>query len=193
MLSALTQEGQTEAAYRLLLNTECPGWLYPVLQGATSVWERWDAINPDGRIHGGEIDGYGAGMLSFNHYAFGAVAAWLYRSLAGLAPIASDPGYGTVIFAPVPGGGLTHARASVVSPYGPTSIAWALADSLLRVELEIPPGACGWFVPPVGPWQMVAEGRPMTLQATPESTPRLGQRFGSGRHVVHVERGRETV
>ena len=81
---ALTQAGHVDVAYRLLLQEECPSWLYPVTMGATTVWERWDSMLPDGTINPGQ-------MTSFNHYALGAVADWLHRTVAGLAPAA--PGY----------------------------------------------------------------------------------------------------
>lgn len=184
LLTALTKAGKVHAAYRLLLNTQCPGWLYPVLRGATSIWERWDAIRPDGTIHRGAMSGFivdSPTMLSFNHYAFGAVAAWLYRSVAGLSPIDSDPGYRTVIFAPLPGGGLTLARARVESPYGPVSIAWKLDASSLKVDIEVPPAAGGWLIPPDG-WRVTSAQRPLVVDWTTERLSRRGYRLTSGQH-----------
>ena len=84
MTDALTDAGEPDLAYRLLLQTGCPSWLYSVTMGATTVWERWDSMLPDGRVNPGE-------MTSFNHYALGAVADWMHRRVAGLAPAA--PGY----------------------------------------------------------------------------------------------------
>ncbi|HZU71143.1 MAG TPA: family 78 glycoside hydrolase catalytic domain [Acidimicrobiales bacterium] len=136
---ALSDNGQAEAAYRLLLQREFPSWLYPVLAGATSIWERWDAIQPDGTIHSGQLGSNEAGMLSFNHYAYGAVAEWLYRRVAGLAPDRSEPGYRHVVVSPRPGGGLGWARASIRSPYGDTAVAWSVADNRLELSLVLPP------------------------------------------------------
>lgn len=151
VLPALTRTGQVEAAYRLLLNAECPGWLYPVARGATTMWERWDAIRPDGTIHAGDMStGEGASMMSFNHYAYGAVVAWLYRSLAGIAPAAEEAGYGLVEFAPVPGGSITSARARIDTVHGPSAIAWSIAGNRLTVELEIACGSRGRFTVPPG-------------------------------------------
>jgi alpha-L-rhamnosidase len=184
LLPALSKAGKVDAAYRLLLNTQCPGWLYPVLRGATSMWERWDAIRPDGTIHSGTMSGFivdAPPMLSFNHYAFGTVAAWLYRSVAGLSPIDSDPGYSTVIFAPLPGGGLTFARARVESPYGPVSIAWNLDASSLKVDVEVPPAAGGWLIPPDG-WRVTSTQRPLVEDWTTERVPRRGYHLTSGQH-----------
>ena len=81
---ALTNAGELATAYELLLQRENPSWLYPVTMGATTIWERWDSMLPDGTINPGD-------MTSFNHYAFGAVADWLHRTVGGLAPAA--PGY----------------------------------------------------------------------------------------------------
>ena len=161
VLPALTSGGHVEEAYRLLLNTEAPGWLYQVLQGATTMWERWDAIQPDGSIHPGDMAGGDGGMLSFNHYAYGAVAEWLYRSVAGLAPDPDDPGYGTVVMAPVPGGGLTYARAEIRTPYGPASTSWTLANGVVTVDLAVPDGSRGRFVLPPGDWRVEHDGRPV--------------------------------
>ena len=151
VLPALTTGGAIDAAYRLLLNERCPGWLYQVARGATTMWERWDAVGEDGALHEGAMAiSEGASMVSFNHYAYGAVAAWLYRSVAGIAPDPSDPGYGLIRFAPQPGGGLTHARAAIDTPYGTASIAWHLEASDLTIDLEIPPGARGVLEAPAG-------------------------------------------
>ncbi|MDX3784251.1 alpha-L-rhamnosidase-related protein [Streptomyces europaeiscabiei] len=132
VLPALTGTGHTDEAYQLLLNPECPGWLYQVERGATTMWERWDAIQPDGTI---DVENAGV-MLSFNHYAYGAVAAWLYQSVAGLRPA---PGYRTIEIAPRPGGTLTSAEASITTPYGPASVAGSLSDSTLAVNAVLPP------------------------------------------------------
>ena len=150
VLPALTRTGQLHAAYRLLLNRECPGWLYQVDRGATTMWERWDAVLADGSLHKGEMHvGEGASMISFNHYAYGSVAAWLYHTVAGIASHSAQPGFSHVLFAPKPGGDLSYASASLSTPYGHTSIAWTLSGRELRVTIELPAGATGEFsVPP---------------------------------------------
>ncbi|MFD3686294.1 family 78 glycoside hydrolase catalytic domain [Nocardiopsis sp. NPDC058631] len=128
---ALSRHGHTAAAYRLLLQRESPSWLYPVTMGATTVWERWDSMLPDGRINPGE-------MTSFNHYALGAVADWLHRTVAGLAPAA--PGYRSIRVAPRPGGGLERAGVSHETPYGTASVHWRRDGDRLRVSVAVPPG-----------------------------------------------------
>jgi alpha-L-rhamnosidase len=128
---ALTVAGEPELAYRLLLERGCPSWLYPVTMGATTIWERWDSMLPDGSINPGQ-------MTSFNHYALGAVADWLHRVVAGLAPAA--PGYRRLLVRPIPGGGLTSASARHETPYGLASVAWERADGRLRLDVEVPVG-----------------------------------------------------
>ncbi|WP_295693744.1 alpha-L-rhamnosidase [Lapillicoccus sp.] len=131
--AALTSTGHLDEAYRLLLERECPSWLYPVTMGATTVWERWDSMLPDGSINPGE-------MTSFNHYALGAVADWMHRTIGGIAPL--TPGYEQVLVAPLPGGGLTWAAASLESPQGPITTRWSTDDDgQLTLDVGIPEGA----------------------------------------------------
>ena len=129
---ALSAGGQVSTAYDLLLERECPSWLYQVEQGATTVWERWDSLLPDGTVNPGQ-------MTSFNHYALGAVADWMHRVVGGLAPDA--PGYRRIRFAPRPGGGLTSASARQLTAYGEAAISWRIADGQLHVEVTVPVGA----------------------------------------------------
>ncbi|HEX5115418.1 MAG TPA: family 78 glycoside hydrolase catalytic domain [Pseudonocardiaceae bacterium] len=143
---ALTATGHVDVAYRLLMQTECPSWLYPVTRGATTIWERWDALRPDGSLNPG-------GMTSFNHFALGAVADWLYRVVAGVAPAA--PGYRRITFHPRPGGGLTSAAASHETPYGTAGIAWRFVDDDMLVDLVVPPGcAADVLLPGVEPYEI---------------------------------------
>ena len=128
---ALTLTGHLDVAYRLLLERECPSWLYPVTMGATTIWERWDSMLPDGSVNPGQ-------MTSFNHYALGAVADWVHRVVGGLAPAA--PGYARVRVAPRPGGGLTWAKTSLRTPHGEVRVAWRVVDGELRLDAEIPDG-----------------------------------------------------
>ena len=128
---ALSLTGHTDSAYDLLLERECPSWLYAIDQGATTVWERWDSMLPDGTVNPGT-------MTSFNHYALGAVADWMHRTIAGLAPAA--PGYREIVFAPRPGGGITEASARHESPYGTVAISWSLTPDGLDVAMTVPTG-----------------------------------------------------
>ncbi|CAM3537401.1 alpha-L-rhamnosidase [Kibdelosporangium persicum] len=129
---ALTTSGHADLAFRLLLEKGCPSWLYPVTMGATTIWERWDSMLPDGTINPGE-------MTSFNHYALGAVADWMHRTLAGLS--ASAPGYRHITVKPIPHSALSHASARHLTPYGEASAGWRRADGQVIVEAVIPAGA----------------------------------------------------
>jgi alpha-L-rhamnosidase len=128
---ALTRAGAVDSAYDVLLQKDCPSWLYAVTQGATTIWERWDSMRPDGTVNPGR-------MTSFNHYALGAVADWMHRTVAGLAPTA--PGYRSIRFRPQPGGGLTWARAEHETPYGRAAISWSIEAGELRVGVTVPTG-----------------------------------------------------
>ena len=125
---ALSSTGQLDAAYALLLSHASPSWLAMVDLGATTIWERWDSMLTDGTVNPGE-------MTSFNHYALGSVADWLHRVVAGLAPV--EPGYRTFRVAPRPGGGLTHASARHVTPYGTAEVAWRIEDRTDGAELVV--------------------------------------------------------
>jgi alpha-L-rhamnosidase len=138
---ALCSVGEYEVAYRLLTQRECPSWLYPVTMGATTIWERWDSLLPDGTVNPGE-------MTSFNHYALGAVADWLHRTVAGLA--ASEPGYRRLDIRPQPGGGLTYARARHNTPYGMAESGWTLKDGQIEVVVVVPPNTTARVMLPGG-------------------------------------------
>jgi alpha-L-rhamnosidase len=127
---ALVGAGAVASAYELLLQRENPSWLYPVTMGATTVWERWDSMLPDGSINPGE-------MTSFNHYAYGAVADWLHRTVAGLAP--ASPGYRTLQVAPRPGPGITSAAATHETPYGTASVSWTVDGTDFALDVVVPP------------------------------------------------------
>ncbi|MFJ9173751.1 family 78 glycoside hydrolase catalytic domain [Streptomyces sp. NPDC102360] len=131
---ALTDSGHLDVAYRLLTQTECPSWLYTVSMGATTIWERWDSLRPDGTLNPG-------GMTSFNHYALGAVADWLHRTVAGLAP--TRPGYRELSFRPRPGAGITWANARHDTPYGTAAIAWEQTSAGISAVVTVPDGCTG--------------------------------------------------
>ena len=150
---ALTMTGFVDDAYRLLLERSCPSWLYPVTMGATTVWERWDSMLPDGRINPGE-------MTSFNHYALGAVADWMHRTIGGIAPL--SPGYERVVVAPRPGGGLSWARTRLHTRHGEVSVEWAVpARGGLELSIALPVGVTGVLD--------LAEHAPQELTAGPST------------------------
>jgi alpha-L-rhamnosidase len=115
LCEALTRTGHLDDAYAVLLGRDEPSWLSPIERGATTVWERWDSLRADGSVNPGE-------MTSFNHYALGAVADWMHRTVVGISPAA--PGYARVRIDPRPGGTLTWARGSVRTPHGLVAVEW---------------------------------------------------------------------
>jgi alpha-L-rhamnosidase len=128
----LSQNGYLDLAYELLEQETYPSWLYPVKQGATTIWERWDGIRPDGSFQS-------AGMNSFNHYAYGAIGSWLYGVVAGIRPDPEKPGFKKIVVQPRPGGTLTRAAARLDSMYGSILSAWDLQNEVLQLKIEIPP------------------------------------------------------
>ncbi|VXB37485.1 Beta-glucosidase [Microbacterium sp. 8M] len=147
---ALSANGHLDTAYRLLFQTEAPSWLYSVAQGATTIWERWDSLLPDGTVNP-------SGMTSFNHYAFGAVGDWLHRVVAGLAPAA--PGYRTVRVAPQPPRrGLTAASGRLMTPYGVVESGWTLQDGSIRLAVRVPVGVTAEVMLPSGGRHVVGHG-----------------------------------
>lgn len=130
----LSRFGRTDVAYKLLLQETYPSWLYPVKMGATTIWERWDGIKPDGSFQT-------PSMNSFNHYAYGAIGDWMYRTMGGLDTDNAEPGYKKVIIAPKPGGNISHASAKLETPYGLTASEWKIENRILRLKVTIPPNA----------------------------------------------------
>ena len=148
---ALADTGHAGTAWALLRQRECPSWLYPVTMGATTIWERWNSMLPDGSINPG-------GMTSFNHYAFGAVADFLHRRVAGLA--SAEAGYRRLLVAPLPSRDLGWARAEHETPYGTASVAWALDGGAFELEVLVPPSTTAEIHLPDGSVPvMVAAGR----------------------------------
>ena len=148
---ALTNTGHLDDAYRLLLQEECPSWLYAVTMGATTVWERWDSMLPDGTINPGQ-------MTSFNHYALGAVADWVHRVIGGIAPL--EPGYSRVLIAPQPGGGIHWARSSLETRHGKIAVAWSRDDDgPIELDIAVPVGVTALVQLPDTPTQEFRGGQ----------------------------------
>lgn len=171
LLFALSDTGHVDTAYRVLLNEECPGWLYAVKRGATTIWERWDALLPDGRVNlsrdqaNGDVassadfdpeDQSSASMTSFNHYAYGAVGDWLYRRVAGLE--AMEPGWKRFRVCPIPGGGLTWAEAYTQTFYGTARSYWRIEGDTFVLEVEVPMGTSCEATLPDGTMKTLTEG-----------------------------------
>jgi alpha-L-rhamnosidase len=130
----LTRFGKDDMAYQLLLQESYPSWLYPVKMGATTIWERWNGIRTDSSFEP-------ASMNSFNHYAYGAIGDWMYRSVAGLDTDGEGPGYKRIRIQPHIGKGLDHAAASLHTPYGLAESKWSRQNG--RLTRRPIPGKCG--------------------------------------------------
>ena len=178
LLFALSDTGHEDAAYRMLLNEECPGWLYAVDRGATTIWERWDALLPDGTVNLSNDQAGGANassadfdpedqsapsMTSFNHYAYGAVGDWLYRRVAGLEAL--EPGWRRFRARPLPGGNLTWAEAHTKTPFGTVRARWEIQDGSFELSVEVPNGTTCEATLPDGTTQMLSDGA-HTLRCT---------------------------
>ncbi|URZ07608.1 alpha-L-rhamnosidase [Clostridium felsineum] len=128
----LSENGYNEMAYKLLLNKKYPSWLYPVTMGATTIWERWDSVLPDGKISG-------TGMNSLNHYAYGSIAEWMYRNMCGINPTVKKPGFKNIKLAPMPDYRFKYAKASFNSPSGLYKSSWEIKeDGSLEFKFVIP-------------------------------------------------------
>ena len=129
--------------------------------GATTIWERWDSMLPDGIINPGE-------MTSFNHYALGAVADWLHRTVGGIAPL--EPGYRGVLDRPAPRPGHHVGETSLDSPHGLAEVRWALEGEKLELQVRVPPGTQALVRLPNRPDEMVGPGvRAVNVRYRPSS------------------------
>nr|WP_314895701.1 family 78 glycoside hydrolase catalytic domain [uncultured Flavobacterium sp.] len=129
----LTRFGRNDVAYKLLLQDTYPSWLYPIkAHGATTIWERWDSMKPDGTFQD-------PSMTSFNHYAYGAVGDWMYRTIAGIdTKEAEGAGYKSIIIKPEIGGNLTYAKGSLETNYGLVSSSWRIENNKFILDVEVP-------------------------------------------------------
>ncbi len=130
----LSDAGYDDMAYTLFLTKDYPGWLYAVSMGATTIWERWNSVKPDGSV--GDI-----GMNSLNHYAYGSIMEWVYRYAAGINPSEDAPGFRKTVIAPHPDRRLGSMNATFEAPVGRIAVGWAYAENSFSLEVEIPFGA----------------------------------------------------
>ena len=135
------------------------------MHGATTIWERWDGWTPEKGFQD-------KSMNSFNHYAYGAVGAWMVRRVAGLDLDPKQPGYRHILFQPRPGGTITSAQASLETTYGKTGIRWDITQGVMQIDLLVPQGTCA------------------TLMIPPEFGRRQKQ-LGSGQHTITLKRPAE--
>ena len=131
ILHVLSRYGYTELAYTLLLRKEYPSWLYPISKGATTIWEHWDGIKPNGDI-------WPVSMNSYNHYAYGAVGDWMYGVVAGINTVEEAPGFAKVHFAPIPDDRVDWFKAEIQTAYGKVSSHWWHEDGKVHYEIITP-------------------------------------------------------
>jgi alpha-L-rhamnosidase len=137
----LSRFGHEDVAYDLLMQETYPSWLYPVKMGATTIWERWDGIKPDGSFQTPD-------MNSFNHYAYGAIGDWMYKNVAGINAVSNAPGYKEILIQPIPGGKLTSASGELNTSYGAVKSSWTLIDGLFKLDVTVPANAKATVVLP---------------------------------------------
>jgi alpha-L-rhamnosidase len=148
----LSETDQLETAYALLKQPTWPSWLYSVTQGATTIWERWDGWTHDKGFQD-------EGMNSFNHYAYGAVGAWMYAVIGGIDLDPEQPGYKHIIMRPQPGGGLTSARAGLRSMYGLIKSEWTLQNDTFDWQITVPANTTATVYVPAVDASRITENR----------------------------------
>jgi alpha-L-rhamnosidase len=146
----LSAMGYLDIAYALLKQTSWPSWLYSVTQGATTIWERWDGWTHDKGFQD-------PGMNSFNHYAYGAVGAWMYAVIGGIDIDPEHPGYKHIIMRPQPGGGLTYATAEFQSMYGAIKSAWTQKGDRFDWQITVPANTTATIYVPAKDKSLVTE------------------------------------
>lgn len=155
LAETLTCLGESQRAYDLLFNEEYPGWLYEVNLGATTIWERWNSMLPDGSVSS-------TGMNSFNHYAYGAIVQWIYERAAGFRRDPDTPGYRKIIFDPIPNKKLGYADVSFAGPTGTWKTHWkVLDDRHVELSLTVPFGCCAEVRLPFAPPALFEDPNPL--------------------------------
>jgi alpha-L-rhamnosidase len=181
LCQVLADYGYWDEAFLLLNRKEYPSWLYPITRGATTIWERWDGLKPDGTFQD-------PGMNSFNHYAYGAIGEWLYKAVAGIEIDPQHPGYRHILIQPHPGGGLDHAMAAIDTIYGPASSDWKISGGQFTLAVEVPPNGTATVRLPRAPRDQVREsGQPVAagngIRDIAEEEGAVKVQVGSGKYV----------
>lgn len=182
----LTRFGYDDIAYKLLLRDKYPSWLYPVKMGATTIWERWDGIKPDGTFQT-------PGMNSFNHYAYGAIGDWMYRSVAGINLDENAPGYKRIIIKPHLTDSLSFASASLQTYYGEVSTEWKKENGKLILNVEIPANTTAMIsIPATGSDEVTETGKALNelkdVNLVESSNGYVQVKVGSGKYSFSVTR-----
>lgn len=181
----LSRYGYDSVAYQLLLQETYPSWLYPVKSGATTIWERWNGIKPDGSFQ------YPT-MNSFNHYAYGAIGDWMYRVMVGLDMEDDAIAYKKIRIKPHIGGGFTKAAASYETPYGKLASGWNIENGKLTLDAEVPVNTTATIYIPASDATLIREnGKSLSETQSIELTGKEGKyvviKVGSGKYRFSVE------
>lgn len=184
LCQVLTRFGYDDIAYKLLLRDKYPSWLYPVKMGATTIWERWDGIKPDGSFET-------AGMNSFNHYAYGAIGDWMYRTVAGINWDEEAPGYKKIIIKPHLTDSLSFASASLETYYGKISSEWKQESGSIVLNVEIPANSNATvFIPASGIDKITESGKKINqlreITVVEKSNDFVCVKLGSGKYSFTV-------
>ncbi|WP_214073130.1 glycoside hydrolase family 78 protein [Mucilaginibacter sp. dw_454] len=173
LCDALSKYGHADAAFALLLQENYPSWLYPIKMGATTIWERWDGQKPDGSFED-------AGMNSFNHYAYGAIGDWMYRTVAGIDTKTDQPGYKGITIKPTVGGNLTDVAANYETPYGAASSHWKIENGNFVLDVVIPANTTATVYVPTKGDNAVTEGGKTVAKAADQVAGYTAVNVGSG-------------
>ena len=173
----LSKYGYDDVAFTLLMQESYPSWLYPVKMGATTIWERWDGIRPDGTFQSRD-------MNSFNHYAYGAIGDWMYKNIAGIRQRDGVAAYKEFEIGPKVGGGLTSADAELETVYGKISSSWKLSGDDMIMEIEVPANTTAYITfPSIKKGTLTESGKKIQLAAHASSL-----KTGSGKYSFKYQR-----
>ena len=176
LCKTLSAIGRDDLAFMLLNNKKYPSWLYPVLQGATTIWERWDGQKPDGTFQD-------VGMNSFNHYAYGAIGEWIYRHVAGIDIDPKNPGYKHILLAPHPGGGLKNADATIQTLYGKVASSWKFENGDFTYEVSIPANTSATITLPYAKGELVLQNGLPVKAGYIQNNNNVQLNLGSGKYL----------
>jgi alpha-L-rhamnosidase len=174
LLPALVKSADADLVQSVFLQERVPGWLYQVKTGATTIWERWDAIGEDGKA-------FDPQMNSYNHYAYGAVCQWLFESVAGFRPDPNEPGFRHIVFEPVILPALSPVSAHHDSIAGRIEARWSVEGDRVTYDIVVPEGANGTLLLSPRYADVAVDGAPI---ATAGNDKRTRSRLAAGAHTI---------
>ncbi|MDQ8195879.1 family 78 glycoside hydrolase catalytic domain [Coraliomargarita sp. SDUM461004] len=176
----LSKIGRSDVAYKLLLQESYPSWLYPIKNGATTMWERWNSWTRE--------DGFGpVEMNSFNHYAYGAIGEWLYQTVGGIAPCPEAPGYTRAILSAQPSPDLKRASCVLKTRVGTYRSKWTIKRKNLHWDLAVPESGEGRVVLPATPWSKVKLNGKSVPSRLKHTDQRNAMCLPVGKHRIEIE------